>query len=234
MRSLRHRVPHARGNAGPRVKRYTVEMGRFAMAAALGTMLAAPLSAAVEVTAAGDRLDVVAARAPLSEVLDGLARKTRMKVVYEGPRPQTLVTVELKDRTPAQAVLGVLEGLGLNYALALDASGTEVETLMIVGTIGATTPSAGNAREARGRGSKPAPNASPDDPDLETEEPVEVEARAPAVPHDVPESDKEGKAEPAPPGPLNPTAAFPNSSPFAPGPPPLVGPSPSPPPPDPR
>src|SRR5688500_7884870 len=99
MRSLRRGVPHARGNAGPRVKRYTVEMGRFAVAAALAMVLAAPLSAGVEVTAAGDRLDVVAARAPLSEVLDGLARKTRMKVVYEGPKPQTLVTVELKDRT---------------------------------------------------------------------------------------------------------------------------------------
>ena len=199
------------------------------MAAALSMMVSAPLQAGVEVTSAGDRLDVVAAQAPLSEVLDGLARKTRMKVVYEGPAPVTLVTVELRGRTPAEAVLGVLEGLGLNYALALDASGTEVQTLMIVsGGAPMASASAASVRPAR-PGRRGAPHATPDDPVVESEEPVEVEAGiAPPV---APEVAKEEAAKPKPsppPGPLNPAGAFP-VSPFAPGPSPWAPtPSPSP------
>src|SRR5688572_17794553 len=165
-------------------------MSRSTMAAALALGFSLPLQAGVEVTATGDRLDVTAAQAPVSEVLDGLARKTRMKVVYEGPVPRTPVTVELRGRTPAQAVLGVLEGLGLNYALVLDVSGTQVETLMIVGA-GALTASAGAvAGTVRTRVSarKEAPHADPDDPTVESEEPPEVEASVPAVPHDVPKA----------------------------------------------
>lgn len=226
MRVVRRGVPHARRGAYPRLKRYTLEMGRFPMAAALALVLSTPLQGGVEVTATGGRLDVTAAQAPVSDVLDGLARKTRMKVVYEGPAPRTPVTVELRGRTPAQAVLGVLEGLGLNYALVLDVSGTEVETLMIVGT-GALTASAGTVRPAR-NGRRDAPHANQEDPTVESEEPPEVEASIPAVPHDVPKIDENAKPAPALVGPLNPTSAFTGSSPFAPGPPPLVTPSPSP------
>ena len=165
-------------------------------------------------------------------MLDGLARKTRMKVVYEGPVPRTPVTVELRGRTPAEAVLGVLEGLGLNYALVLDVSGTEVETLMIVGT-GALIVSAGTVRPAR-TGQRDAPHANPEEPTVESEEPPEVEASIPGVPHDVPKVDQSAKPSPARVGPLNPASAFPNGSPFAPGPPPLVTPSPSPNPPSSR
>jgi hypothetical protein len=234
MRRLRHGVPHARGNARPRVTRYTLGMRRFAMAAALAMALSAPLRADVEILAVGDRLDVTAARAPVSAVLDGLARKTHMKVVYEGPAPQTLVTVELRDRTPAQAVLGVLEGLGLNYALVLDLSGTEVETLMIVGASGmtatASASSSGTVRAPRAGRKEPPPHANPEAPEVESEEPVEVEA---AVTGGIPDHVvKEDNTKPAlPSGPLNPATRFPGSSPFAPAPTPLPGPSPSPQPP---
>jgi len=195
------------------------------MAAALALGFSLPLQAGVEVTATGDRLDVTAAQAPVSEVLDGLARKTRMKVVYEGPVPRTPVTLELRGRTPAQAVLGVLEGLGLSYALVLDVSGTEVETLMIVGT-GALTASAGIVRPARSS-RRESPLAIQEDPMGETEDPPEVEASAPDVPHDPAKVDENGKAPPPLVGPRNPTIPFPGS-PFAPGPLPLVTPSPSP------
>jgi len=232
MRVVRHGVPHARGNAHPRLKRYTLAMGRFLMAAALALVFSLPLQAGVEITAVGDRLDVTAAQAPVSEVLDGLARKTRMKVVYEGPVPRTPVTVELRGRTPAQAVLGVLEGLGLNYALVLDVSGTEVETLMIVGT-GALTASAGTVRPAAS-GRKEAPPDDPEETTVDSEGPPEVEANIPGVPHDVPKVDEKVKAAPPFVGPLNPANAFPGSSPFAPALPPLVTPSPSPNPPSSR
>ena len=199
-------------------------MGRFPMAAVLALCLATPLRAGVEVTKSGDRLDVTAAQAPISEVLDGLARKTRMKIVYEGSAPRTPVTVELRGRTQAQAVLGVLEGLGLNYALVLDASGTEVETLMIVGT-GPRTASDGSAHPPR-RGR--APHANLEDPVVESEEPSEGEGGIPLVPQESPMAEENAKPEaPAVARPPNPASAFPGS-PFAPGPLPLATPSPSP------
>lgn len=201
------------------------------MAAALALGFSLPLQAGVEVTVTGDRLDVTAAQAPVSEVLDGLARKTRMKVVYEGPVPRTPVTLELRGRTPAQAVLDVLEGLGLSYALVLDVSGTEVETLMIVGT-GALTASAGPVRPARSAQREPPPPKATEDPPMESEDPPEVEASAPEVPHDIPKVDEIAKPTPAGMGPRNPAPGMPfPGSPFAPGPLPLVMPSPSPSPP---
>jgi hypothetical protein len=213
-------------------------MARLPAAAALALVFSLPLEAGVEVTASGQRVDVTAAEAPVSEVLDDLARKTRMKVVYEGPVPRNPVTLELRDRTPAQAVLGVLEGLGLSYALVLDASGTEVETLLIVGT-GARAASAAPVRPVRGGRNVPR-DAEPEAPMVEAEEPMEIEASVPAVLVEAPPAEEKAKAVPPPPGPLaaspppgplNPAIAFPRVSPFAPGPLPLVTPSPSPTPP---
>jgi hypothetical protein len=99
---------------------------------AVGLVLAIPASADVKVRGSGPgQFDVHAAAAPLSEVLEKLAAETGMKVVYDGPAPRSLVNLDLSGRTPAQAVLGVLEGLGLNYALRLDATGDRVETLIL-------------------------------------------------------------------------------------------------------
>jgi hypothetical protein len=197
-------------------------MGRSLIAAALA-LLAAPVSAGVEVTAADGHVDVSAAQAPLADVLDHLARKTRMKVVYEGGAPRNPVTVELRGRTPAEAVLGVLEGLGLNYAIALDLSGTQVETLMIVGGGGmSSAPSSpASVRPARGRKAE----AEPADDVMEAEQPMAYEAPPPPEP---PKPEEAARAVP-PPGPLNPitTSPFPgNAGPMLPGP-PLVAPSPA-------
>ena len=197
-----------------------------AAAIALLLAVAGPARADVEITAAGDRLDVLASGVPVADVLAGLARRTRMKVVYEGAVPRAPVTVDLRGRTPAEAVLGVLEGLGLDYALVMDLSGTEVETLMIVGA-GARPSTAGASGSARS-----APReAPPPDPEREVEhvEPVEEERRgSEAVVLDVPKPEEEAK--PAPAGPLNPSTAFPVSpfAPAAPRPTPLPAPSPSP------
>ena len=70
---------------------------------------------------AGASVELAATAAPLAEVLDRLSRQTGMKVVYEGPAPRQLVTVTVRGRTPAQTVLAVLEGQGVNYALVTDA-----------------------------------------------------------------------------------------------------------------
>ena len=79
-----------------------------------------PATAEVRVRVAGGTVDLTATAAPLAEVLDRLARQTGMKVVYEGAAPRQLVTVSLHGRTPAETVLAVLEGLGVNFALVAD------------------------------------------------------------------------------------------------------------------
>lgn len=97
----------------------------------LALLAARDLRAGVEVRVAGDRVDVVAQNAPISEVLENLSRQTHIKLVYEGSPPRQLVSVDIKDRTPAEAVLAVLDGQGLAYAVALDRSGTRVQTLLM-------------------------------------------------------------------------------------------------------
>ncbi len=99
------------------------------LAAVLATRLGA---AQTEVRRVGDTLDVRATAAPVAEVLDRIARETGMKVTYDGAPPRARVSVTLSRVTPAQAVLRVLEGQGLNYALRMDPGAVRVETLLMV------------------------------------------------------------------------------------------------------
>lgn len=98
-----------------------------------------PLGAAAEVVVhlEADGRVSVRADAPASEVLDRLAAQTGMKVVYEGAAPRARVLVAFERRTAAEAVLMVLEGLGLDHVMRLDATGTRPEMLML----SASTPS---------------------------------------------------------------------------------------------
>jgi hypothetical protein len=150
-------------------------VGRVAVASVL-LLLASSASAEVMVRVSGDRVDLRVTAAPLADVLDSLGRQTGMKVVYEGPPPRQTVTVTLEDRSHAQAVLDLLEGQGLNYAVVANASGTRVETLLIAGTAGAgTSPGASSApayRPVPRRPSfRPPPAASPDATDQGFDEP---------------------------------------------------------------
>src|SRR6185503_19395917 len=60
---------------------------------------------------------------------------------------------DLKGRTPAEAFLAIVEGQGLAYAVALDPTGTRVETVLMAGGNNAPTTNAG-----------PAPNVGPPPP----------------------------------------------------------------------
>src|SRR5262245_6262138 len=119
------------------------------MAGAVVLLVASALSAraGVEVRATAGRVDVVALHAPLSVVLERLSEQTGMKVVYEGPPPSGRVTASLLGRSPAEAVNELLRDRGLNYALAVEASG-RVSTLIVV-----TTPPPAAAKE----GGRPSP-----------------------------------------------------------------------------
>jgi len=138
--------------------------------AACGLLLAATAFASdVDVrSTAGGRVSLQVGSAPLSEVLDRLARQTGMKVVYDGAPPRALVRGRhVEDVTPAEAVLNVLEGLGVGYALRFDPDGIRVDTLLVLGTAGVSGP--------RPVGAPPAlrPPVAPPGPSLIMEEPDE-------------------------------------------------------------
>jgi hypothetical protein len=186
------------------------------------SLLAVPAAAEVAVRVADGHVELVAKTAPLSEVLDRLARQTGMKVVYEGPAPRQLVTVTLRGRSPAETVLSLLEGLGLNFALVADPAGSRVQTLLVAGTASASTTPASTtaaARPAPGprRPFGPPPGASPEtvDPAFEEEEDLEA-AEDPAFAGLPPGVEPDPGAAPA----VDPSVANPGAPPAnAPGPP---------------
>ena len=141
-------------------------------------LVAVPVGADVDIQYKEGRVDVRATAAPLAEVLDRLARTTGMKIVQQGVTPTMLLSLSLQGRTPAEAVFGVLEGLGLNYAFVLDASGNRIETLVLAGSSGSRPATAGtspvpppapNPRYAP-HPSSPPPAAGPDASDDAAEE----------------------------------------------------------------
>lgn len=186
----------------------------------------------VHVRARDGLVDVEARAATLQEVLGRLSQQTGMKVVYDGAPPRALVTVSLPGRTPLEAVLALFEGLGVNYAIRADRSGTLVDTL-IVSTLAVDGSLARSAPPAPAVPANPllpplrsAPprEARPSEEDAEDEAPAEEDDKPPA----------EAAASPQPP----PTFAAPlvpgqPGSPFGTGP---VGPLtlPTPPPPQPQ
>ena len=150
-------------------------------------MLAAPdLRAAVEIRVSGEHVDIQATNAPLADILDGLSRQTPMKIVYEGPPPRQLLSVDLKGRTPAEAVLAILEGQGLSFTVALDPSGTKVQTLLMAG---------GNN----------APSAAPPRTPLRPERPAREPIRESVVEEPVEDVTEEGEEQEVPPDTGRPT-----------------------------
>jgi hypothetical protein len=113
-------------------------MKAVALVTASLLLVGRPGAAAVEVRVAGQSVDVQASNAPISEVLDRLSRQTQMKVVYEGAPPRQMISLDLRGRTPVEAVVAALEGQGVNYAMAMDDTGTQVRTLLVSGTAAAS------------------------------------------------------------------------------------------------
>jgi hypothetical protein len=152
---------------------------RLSAALVVVALAAAPATAEVVVRVSGGRVDLTATAAPLADVLDRLARQTGMKVVYEGAAPRQLVTLSLHGRTPAETVLSVFEGLGVNFALVADPSGSRVQTLVVAGTATASSPASSAAAgrspsppSAR-RPFGPPPGASPETAEPSFQEPDE-------------------------------------------------------------
>jgi hypothetical protein len=173
-------------------------------------LVAAFGAAQTEIHRAGDKVDVRATASPISEVLDRLGRETGMKVSYDGPPPRARVSVSLAGVTATQAVLSLLEGQGLNYALRMDPTGTRVETLLLVssGTSAASTPAA-------------APRPMPGPRPIEREPEQEPEEETPAETPPAPEERRPGQPFPGFPGPPSGPAVpltIPTPAPVAPSP----------------
>jgi hypothetical protein len=101
----------------------------------LGIALAAAATAVhadadVQLTSAG-LMSIRAANVPLREILDRVEDKTGMKTIYDGAPPAQLVTVTLADLTPAAAIVQLLEGRGVRFAMATDRVGARVVTLLL-------------------------------------------------------------------------------------------------------
>lgn len=144
----------------------------------------------VTVTRDGGRLDVEAQATPLSDVLDAVARELGASVEYEGTPPRFPVTLTLRGRTPAEAVLSLLDGTGVDFAVQLDDSGQGVVRLLV------QSGGPGTSR-ARAQPARPAPAQRA---------PVEVPTPPPgpefAQPFDPGADAAEDTQEELPPGPL--------------------------------
>jgi hypothetical protein len=199
--------------------------------ALMAVALARPAAADVQVQVTGGTVEITAAAAPVAEVLDRLARQTGMKIVYEGAAPRQLVSLSIKDRTPAQAVLAVLEGQGVNFALVTDATGANVRTLLVTGSAPASSGPAPTRVVSSPARAFPPPAASPEPLGAEEDEEPSDEPPAFGVPSGVegteapPPTPPEGALQapgaarapvtPAPAMPTAPVQQFP-VSPFAP------------------
>jgi hypothetical protein len=160
----------------------------FVVAAVLASGLA---SAETEVRVAGDKVDVRATTAPLSDVLDRLSKALGMKVVYDGPPPRGRVTMALAGLSAPRMVMAILEGQGLNFLLKLDPSGQRVDTLMIVSSGGSVGSAPGSPPAVprpdgprlfqRDRSPDPEPEVEEEPPAAEAPSAEELEKRLPGT-----------------------------------------------------
>jgi hypothetical protein len=174
--------------------------------AALLAALPAASDQAPRVTVTPEQTTVSAVAASLSDLLDQLARQTGMKVTYEGGRPRLLVGARVQRPTPAEAILALLEGQGVAYAMQLDETGTRVVTLLVLG--------GGPAGGGTAASSTPAAKAPP--PTFDREDEPEMLDEPIVLP---PPAEEKPDPQAAAPQGYPPTGAMPQSfpvSPFAP------------------
>lgn len=93
-----------------------------------------PPAGSLEVVAQGSQVSVRANAVPVNRILDRLAQQTGMKVTYEASPPSQQVTATLENLPVRDAVVRLMEGLGVGYVFRTDVSGQRVDTLIVAGT----------------------------------------------------------------------------------------------------
>ena len=102
----------------------------LALAPAMGTARAAAIT---EVRATNGAVTINAQNVPLSQVLDRLSTATGMTLTYEGVRPSMPVSMAVDGISETEAVLKLMEGIGVSYVLSTDITGSRVKTLIVSG-----------------------------------------------------------------------------------------------------
>jgi hypothetical protein len=179
--------------------------GALVLSAASAVLVAGSASAQVVVNPASGRVSIRASGQTVASLLDQLARQTGMTVEYEKAPPRQSVSLTVDDRTPAQAIVALLDGLNIPYALSLTADGSKVQTLVLADA--SAPPKA--ARTRVGRETSMTPPDEPIEvhpPDASGQEPAEPEAEAPQT-----EAPQRRGQPPPPPTPATLPTAFPNS-----------------------
>jgi hypothetical protein len=118
-------------------------------------LLAPPAAPRLEVSAADGRLTIRATATPLSEVLDEVARKTGMQVVFETARPRQPVTANIQSVPEEEAIARLLEGQPVSWGVKLSANRRRVERLVIADP--STRGGAGRDPKAEGAADVPSP-----------------------------------------------------------------------------
>jgi hypothetical protein len=103
------------------------------LASALVVAGGAP-SSEPEIRASGGEVTIHAQNLPLSQILDRLSSATGMALTYDGSRPTTPVTVSVDGISEAEAILKLMEGLGVSYVFRTDATGQRVDLLIVSGS----------------------------------------------------------------------------------------------------
>ena len=91
-----------------------------------------------EIRAAGGEVTIRAQNLPLSQILDRLSTATGMALTYEGTRPTTPITVSVEGVSEAEAILKLMEGLGVSYVFRTDSTGQRVAPRSLSGSGAAT------------------------------------------------------------------------------------------------
>jgi hypothetical protein len=142
-------------------------------------------------------LTIRAQAARLEDVLTRLSAVAGSKVVYGGAPPRGLVSAEVRRQAPADAVVALLAGQGVDFAIQLDARGHQIQTIFIAGERDPRAAEAGRAEPAAAREVEPEP-AEP-----EVDEPEGLIHSAEGDPIAVSDKEQEqeqgeGASEPAP------------------------------------
>jgi hypothetical protein len=90
-----------------------------------------PPGSMLEVSAADGRLTIRTIGTPLADVLQEVARKTGMQVVFETRPPRQLVSANIEGLPEEEAIARLFEGQSVSWAVQLAANRRRIERLVI-------------------------------------------------------------------------------------------------------
>lgn len=128
---------------------------------------------------ADGRVDLSARGVTLVEVLRCLVEHAEFRLEYDGPAPRQTVSVDLRGETLAGAVESLLEGLGIDYLLGRDPTGTRIEQLIIFGSSRAAEPSRASTRPSPARPGRPVEPMPAEPPPQDESQPPGMPPAAP-------------------------------------------------------